>query len=115
MIDRASFGNSVALSGGTVLIGAPAINQSLSGRAYVYQTAVPPPVYTLSLTMNGDQFRFRFSSIIGRTYRLERNPLLQRDGWAAATDPIPGTGSPVEVTQPASPDGMAFYRLVVTP
>ncbi len=108
------FGYSVAMAGGTVVIGAPGIDQPRGGKAFIYE--IPTPLtYTLSLAMDSAQRRLRFPSVLGRHYRVERSTTLQPDSWSPVSDDLAGTGALLEVTDGTSTGTAGFYRLVVLP
>jgi hypothetical protein len=55
-----------------------------------------------------------FPSVPGRTYRVERSETLLGGSWTTVQDNIPGTGAPIQVTDPSgAAQPRRFYRIVV--
>ncbi|MEI7911727.1 MAG: thrombospondin type 3 repeat-containing protein [Verrucomicrobiota bacterium] len=65
---------------------------------------------------SGSDMVVGFTTVIGKTYRVERSDTLQTGSWIKVQGDIPGAGGTVQV---ADTGGAAqprrFYRIVVTP
>ncbi len=67
-----------------------------------------------SVSRSGTGASITFPSVNGKFYRLERQPLLESGAWISVQENIPGTGSPVMVTDAAATGfTKQFYRIVV--
>jgi fibronectin type 3 domain-containing protein len=67
-----------------------------------------------NVTINGNDLVVSFSSISGKTYRLERSSTLQSGSWTTVQDNIAGTGGVVTVTDAnAASRSKSFYRVVM--
>jgi hypothetical protein len=63
---------------------------------------------------SGNNMNLSFPTVSSRTYRLERSDTLLGGSWITVQDNIPGTGSPVQVTDPnIANQEKRFYRIVV--
>ncbi len=65
---------------------------------------------------DGDALVIAFPSVAGKTYRLERSETLAPDSWTPvpAADQVAGTGSVIELIDPAGESlTRRFYRVVV--
>jgi len=69
-----------------------------------------------AIATNASDFAVSFSTVAGKTYRLERSDTLQNASWVTVQTNIAGTGNVLQVIDAG---GMAhtkcFYRLVVVP
>jgi hypothetical protein len=62
----------------------------------------------------GNDIAIHFSSVIGRTYRVERSDTLEADSWQIVEEGIAGTGETISVTDAGGTGGAkGFYRIVV--
>jgi len=70
-----------------------------------------------SVVADGNDFAVTFPSVTGKLYAVERNDdLTNPAGWAAIQTNIPGTGSPVTITDPgAASQPRYFYRVRLLP
>jgi len=70
----------------------------------------------VAVTQSGSDMLVSFSSVAGKTYRLEGSATLQSGSWSTVQDHIAGTGGAVQV---ADPGGAAqtkrFYRVMILP
>jgi fibronectin type 3 domain-containing protein len=65
---------------------------------------------------NGNDMTVSFTTVTGKTYRLERSASLQSGSWFPVQDSIPGTGGIVHVNDPnGAGQTKRFYRIVVAP
>lgn len=63
---------------------------------------------------SGNDMSLSFPSLLGRTYRVERSDTLLDGSWTTVRDNIPGTGAPIEITDPSGAvQTKRFYRIVV--
>lgn len=64
----------------------------------------------------GDTLRIRFSSILGKSYRIERTTNVAGGGWAVVASEIAGTGQLIEYndTLPSEAEGL-LYRVRLLP
>ena len=67
---------------------------------------------TVSLTFSADQVTVSFSSVLGRTYRIERADSLINPTWTIVRDNIPGTGGRIDEVIPTTGGSSSFYRVV---
>jgi hypothetical protein len=69
-----------------------------------------------AIATNANDFAVSFSTVAGKTYRLERSDTLQNASWVTVQTNLAGNGSVLQVIDAG---GMAhtkcFYRLVVVP
>lgn len=69
-----------------------------------------------AVAVNGSNVLLSFSSVAGKTYRLERSDSLLDGSWTPAQENIPGTGGTIQLTDPGgSLQPKRFYRIVVQP
>jgi hypothetical protein len=70
----------------------------------------------VAVTPSGGDMLVSFTSVEGKTYRLESSSTLQGGSWSTVQDPIAGTGSAVQVADPgAAAQTRRFYRVMVLP
>jgi hypothetical protein len=69
-----------------------------------------------SVEVSGGDIVVTFPSVLGKTYRLEQRANLS-DNWTVLSDNIPGTGSPISVSDVEAADQNArrFYLISVMP
>ena len=53
-----------------------------------------------------------FTSVAGRTYRVESSASLTSPSWSPFADNLPGTDAPIQVTDTAVIAAPRFYRAV---
>jgi len=73
-------------------------------------TAIPAPILTL-LPPTPDAVGFRFSTVLGQNYVIERKLTLDDPAWTLV-DALPGTGGLLQFTRPTT-NGSSFFRLRV--
>ena len=67
-----------------------------------------------SLTKSGNDMVITFSTVSGKTYRVERSDTLQSGSWTTVQDNIAGTGNDVQVTDTGgATQPKRFYHLIV--
>jgi hypothetical protein len=72
---------------------------------------VPHLLRITSLERTDAVVRFRFSTVAGERYRVEKSDLIQDDSWSAVVD-VTGTGEMIQVTDPTAANNLAqFYRI----
>jgi len=71
---------------------------------------IPAPTLTL-LPPTPEAVGFRFSTLLGQTYVIERKLTLDDQGWTRV-DAMPGTGGLLQFTRPTT-NGSSFFRLRV--
>ena len=59
--------------------------------------------------------RLRFPSVAGKRYRVEFRDDLAAGSWHPLTNGLPGTGSAIELTDPAAATPQRFYRIALEP
>ena len=118
------FGYAVAISGGTVVIGAPQEDSQArgvngnqndngaeaAGAAYVFKGVGLPPQLTIA-DDGSSGYILRFTGAPAITYRLQRAPSLTGPWSAIATNTAPASGL-IEYHETTPPPGAAFYRTV---
>jgi fibronectin type 3 domain-containing protein len=63
---------------------------------------------------SGNDVVVSFSSVVGKTYRVERSDTLQGGSWSTVQDNIAGTGDVLQITDSAAASlSKRFYRVVV--
>lgn len=67
---------------------------------------------TVSLTFSANQVTVSFSSVLGRTYRIERADSLINPAWTSVRDNIPGNGGRIDEVIPTTGGASSFYRVV---
>ena len=68
-------------------------------------------VFRVSITSSGiSGFQIAFTTVPDKTYRVERAP-SPSGPWTLLESNLPGTGSLLQVTDPASPNISRFYRI----
>ena len=75
-------------------------------------TAPPPVAPTVTTREQGGRIVLAFTSVLGRTYRLESRAQLGSGNWAAKGAALPGTGSMLTVEAPISL-AAEFFRVTV--
>ena len=66
------------------------------------------------LAKGGNDMVISFTSIAGKTYRMERSDTLQSGSWTTVQDNIAGTGGIVQITDAgAAASSKSFYRIVL--
>jgi len=118
------FGEAVAISGGTVVVGAPqedsrarGVNGNQNdngaegaGAAYVFTGVGLPPQLTIADDGSSGYF-LRFTGAPAITYRLQRAPNVTGPWSDIATNTAPASGR-IEYHEATPPPGAAFYRTV---
>jgi len=67
-----------------------------------------------SMQISGNDMQLTFPSVAGRTYRVERSDTLLDGSWTTVQGDIPGTSSPIQITDLSGAAQMKrFYRIVV--
>ena len=67
-----------------------------------------------AMSRTGDDMTVTFSTVAGRTYRLERSDTLQSDSWTTVQGGIVGNGGDLIVIDPAAASQpRRFYRIVI--
>jgi hypothetical protein len=68
----------------------------------------------MSLTLKGNDCVILFDTVLGKRYKLERANDLAAGIWFTVAANIPGTGTPVEIVDPAGrTDSIRFYRILL--
>ncbi|MEO7101043.1 MAG: autotransporter-associated beta strand repeat-containing protein, partial [Luteolibacter sp.] len=66
-----------------------------------------------NLAVSGNDFIVSFSTVSGKTYRVERSDTLEAGSWTTVQGNIAGTGGTVQVTDPGvATQSKRFYRIV---
>ena len=66
------------------------------------------------LQVSGNDFIVSFSTVSGKSYRVERSDTLDAGSWSVLQDNIVGTGGTVQVTDiGAAAQSKRFYRIVI--
>lgn len=66
------------------------------------------------ISISGNDFVVSFSTVAGKTYRVERSDTLAAGSWTTLLDNIAGTGGTVQVTDVgAAAQSKRFYRIVL--
>jgi len=74
------------------------------------------PCTIRSIAVSGSDLRLAFDTISGQTYRVEATPSLANPQWITIADNLRGTGSPLEILDPAAAaQRQRFYRIRVLP
>ena len=68
-----------------------------------------------STQLSGNQFSLTWPTIVGQNYQLETTTNLTAATWTLLVGPIPGTGSPIIVTNDFDISPQRFFRLSVGP
>jgi len=68
----------------------------------------------IDFRMAGLESRIRFTSVANLSYALEETDDLSKT-WAVAQNNIPGTGSPIDISEPKAQVRQEFYRIRVGP
>ena len=64
--------------------------------------------------LSGNSFVVSFDTQSGQTYRVERSGSLSPPAWMPVADGLPGTGSPLQITDTNAPvPGTMFYRVLL--
>ena len=89
----------------------PNLNVNVSA---VYRTGQPGDLVIQSVAIETNGVRLRFSSIAGRTYRVERSQAMLAGSWSKVADQVPGTGGSVEILDSlANLNQSGFYRVSI--
>ena len=84
--------------------------------AVIIDDALLGPLTISRVQLQETNLWIQFDTIQGRYYRLERADDLSATAWATVADQIPGTGSPLVLSDAVVPDAPTrFYRLVLLP
>jgi hypothetical protein len=75
---------------------------------------LPAPTQIGGISVSGDQFVFSYPTVTGQTYQLQYTTDLDSGAWLPAGSAVPGTGTPVSVTNSVSSSTQMFFRLSVT-
>ena len=65
--------------------------------------------------LNGNQIVFNWSTIAAQSYQLEYKDSLNATNWTLLGGVLPGTGSPIIVTNTLGAPSQRFFRLVISP
>lgn len=85
---------------------------NLAFTASVQAPLVPVPLTIVTSTTN---LVMAWQSVAGQSYQLEYKDDLNAPAWTALGNPIPGTGSLIQVTNDFSLSAQRFYRLQLLP
>jgi uncharacterized repeat protein (TIGR01451 family) len=84
---------------------------------YLAGTDPHDPTSTLrfeTVQLGEDGLRIRFSSILGKFYRVQRTTAMAGGNWTDVTGTLAGTGRPIEVTDPLVPGAaIKAYRVLL--
>ena len=104
----ADFGYAVAVSGGTVVVGAYRGGDTGGGAAYLFTGVGLGPRLALAPDASGG-YLLGFNGAPEITYRLQRAPSVTGPWSAIATNTAPASGR-IEYLESGPPPGAAFYR-----
>jgi hypothetical protein len=69
----------------------------------------------VGVNREGDVASIRFTTELGRLYRVETSPTLHDARWSALAEAFPGTGETVEAIDSAAGSAAKFYRIRLAP
>lgn len=75
-------------------------------------TVIPAP-YVQAATAVGTMMTISWSAIAGQNYRVQYKNLLTDPAWIDLAPAVSASGSTASITDPISPTGQRFYRVVV--
>jgi hypothetical protein len=75
----------------------------------------PPPQFTGVTAGTNGQIQIMFNTLPGQDYQVQFKDHLTDAGWTTLGGILPGTGSPVTVTDDLSGRPQRFYRLLALP
>jgi hypothetical protein len=75
--------------------------------------AAPAPARILSITRFMDTTTLNWSSIPGRTYRVDYKPGLEAATWTPLGSLLRATSTTAEASDTPSPEAQRFYRIVL--
>jgi hypothetical protein len=67
---------------------------------------------TLSITREGNDRRFSWTSRTNQLYQLQWSPVLPAADWFGLGSPVLGTGTTIFLTDTNAPQATKFYRLI---
>ncbi|MGO8925892.1 MAG: lamin tail domain-containing protein [Limisphaerales bacterium] len=86
---------------------------NLSFSASVWPSGMSSP--TLGAQANGTNLLLSCPSVAGLSYQFQYTTNLNAPSWLPLGAPIPGTGSPITVTNSLATSAQCFYRLTILP
>jgi hypothetical protein len=87
----------------------------LAGLRDIGWEMVPPVRWLTANTKPPAPIAFTWPSTSNFSYRVERSTTLEPDDWETIDGPVAGNGLVLSYTDPAPPEGKAFYRLTTEP
>jgi hypothetical protein len=116
---QSSFGGSVAVAGDTIVVGAPGDNDiiRLSGVAYVFTMAAPPPPLCdgfciTSFKVEANLVTITWRSQPGETYYVGFKAALTDPNWTPVSGGIIAQATEASWTGLRAPDATGFYCVV---
>ena len=81
---------------------------------YVVISNVPPPVIE-AISVSNDVISLTWSTISGKTYRVQRNDDLGSANWSNLAPDVPASGASSSQDYPLGPGPQGFYRVQFVP
>src|SRR5882672_6866908 len=81
---------------------------------YVVVSNVPPPVIE-AISVSNDVISLTWSTISGKTYRVQRNDDLGSANWSNLAPDVPASGASSSQDYPLGPGPQGFYRVQFVP
>jgi len=81
---------------------------------YVVVSNVPPPVIE-AISVSNEVISLTWSSIAGKTYRVQRNDDLSSFNWSNLPPDVPASGASTSQDYPLGPEPQGFYRVQFVP
>jgi hypothetical protein len=74
-----------------------------------------PPQFTSAAAGNNGQIQITFNTLPGQNYQVQFKENLADSSWTSLGGVIPGTGSPLTVSDDMTGHSQRFYRLLALP